>query len=548
AALLTGGGAALCAPDEGADTPALASAGAAVPAASAAAMEPAALEELLAPIALYPDALLGAMFAAASHSQEVMDAGNWRLENSSLAGPALDAAAAKAGFGPGTRALLAFPTVLDMMCKNFDWTQQLGAAFNADQGALMAAAQRLRAQAVAVGNLASGTEQQVEQRTVNEQRVVEITPTNPTQVYVPQYNPEAVYTQPAPAPVQYIAVPGAVDVTQVVAGPSTGDLIAAGVIGFTAAVIIANIFNQNRYPPDYYHYYPYPYPRWGYGFFYYDNRPWYARGYRYRPNYGYGGYRPGYHGGRRYHPPANYPHVWNQPGAWHQPPPGYRSSLMVTVNTTQVTYFNRFGNNQNLSGGGKPRPALVAAPVRERVNAQYRPASRPLPAAPVAPPGGQGRPTRDNFAPVPGRPDKPVYQPATPPREVPKITERDVKNRLPPASVEPTAPPRPQAQPATRPQAQPATRPQAQPATRPQAQPATRQQDQPATRPQAQPATRPQDQPATRREAKPATRPQDQPATRREAKPATRPEPKKDHATSTQAAPKAAKSTKNQLQ
>ena len=241
AALLTGGGYAAYAQDGGNPSDA-------APPASAAAMEPVALEELLAPIALYPDALLGAMFAAAAHPQEVMDAGNWRLENPALEGPALDTAAEKAGFGPGTRALLTFPTVLDMMCQNFDWTQQLGAAFNADQGALMAAAQRLRAQALAAGNLASSPEQQVEQRTINEQQVVEIRPTTPTQVYVPQYNPEAVYTQPASAPVQYVAVPGAPGVTQVVAGPSTGDLIAAGVIGFTTAVIIANIFNQNRYP------------------------------------------------------------------------------------------------------------------------------------------------------------------------------------------------------------------------------------------------------------------------------------------------------------
>ena len=518
--LLMGGGYAARAQD-GRDPSGTASASPldAAPPASAAAMEPVALEELLAPIALYPDALLGAMFATAAHPQEVMDAGNWRLENPALEGPALDTAAEKAGFGPGARALLAFPTVLDMMCQNFDWTQQLGAAFNTDQGALMAAAQRLRAQALAAGNLASSPEQQVEQRTINEQQVVEIRPTNPTQVYVPQYNPEAVYNQPSSAPVQYVAVPGALGVTQVVAGPSTGDLIAAGVIGFTTAVIVANIFNQNRYPADYYTYYRYPYPRWGFGFFYYDNRPWYARGYRYHPNYGYGGYRHGYRGGRHYRPPSDYPYVWNQPGPWHQASPGYRPNTVVTVNTTQVTYFNRFGNNQNLSAGSKPRPALVAAPVRARVDVQYRPASRPPVAAPAVPPGGP-----------PAGQGRPNYQGAPPPREAPKVRAQDADNNWPPASVKPATPAQPS--PVRQPTNGPAPRPTAQPAPRPAAQPTPRPAAQPAPRPTAQPAPRPAAQPAPR----PTAQPTAQSA------------PGKDHTTPPNSAPKPAKSSKNQTQ
>ena len=506
-ALLTGASYAAHAQDGGNPSgTAIASPLDAAPPASAAAMEPVALEELIAPIALYPDALLGAMFAAAAHPQEVMDAGNWRLENPALEGPALDAAAEKAGFGPGTRALLAFPTVLDMMCQNFDWTQQLGAAFNADQGALMAAAQRLRAQALAAGNLASSPEQQVEQRTINEQQVVEIRPTTPTQVYVPQYNPEAVYTQPSSAPVQYVAVPGAPGVTQVVAGPSTGDLIAAGVIGFTTAVIIANIFNQNRYPADYYAYYRYPYPRWGFGFFYYDNRPWYARGYRYHPNYGYGGYRHGYRGGRHYHPPSHYPHVWNKPGPWHRPPPGYRPNTVVTVNTTQVTYFSRFGQNQNLSDGSKPRPALVAAPVRARVDVQYRPASRPPAATSAVQPGGTGRPSAEQ--------GQPRYQAAPPPRNVPKISPQDANDKRPPASVEPVT------------QAQPS--------------PGRQPTNEPAPRPAAQPTPRPAAQ------SKPQSKPQPKP--RPTPQPAAQPAPAKDRTTPPNSAPKPAKSSKNQTQ
>jgi hypothetical protein len=256
------------------------------PPASAEALEATALEELLAPIALYPDALLGAMFATASHPQEVLDAGNWRLDKQQLSGRELDEAAERSGFGPGARMLLAFPSVLDMMCQNFAWTRRLGAVFNADQTALMAAVQRLRAQAVAQGNLTSTPEQEVSQRTVDAQQVVEITPTNPRVFHVPQYNPEAVYTQPALVPAQVVPVPGEYGVTRVIAGSnsgfSTGQVVAAGVIGFTAGIVLANLFDDDRsVHREYYNRYPSPYPRWGTGYFYYDDRPWSVAVYRY---------------------------------------------------------------------------------------------------------------------------------------------------------------------------------------------------------------------------------------------------------------------------
>ena len=108
-------------------TAAPADASALAPSASPEAMTPAALEELLAPIALYPDSLLGVLLSSATHPQEVMDGGNWLLQQKAT-GVALDAEAQQAGFGPSVRALLQFPTVVDMMCQNFDWTQQLGSA------------------------------------------------------------------------------------------------------------------------------------------------------------------------------------------------------------------------------------------------------------------------------------------------------------------------------------------------------------------------------------------------------------------------------------
>ena len=98
------------------------------PAITEASWTPDALEALVAPIALYPDQLVGQILAASVNSQEVLDGGNWLLQNQDLKGDQLDAAAQKAGLGPAMRALVQFPSVVDMMCQNIDWTRQLGTA------------------------------------------------------------------------------------------------------------------------------------------------------------------------------------------------------------------------------------------------------------------------------------------------------------------------------------------------------------------------------------------------------------------------------------
>jgi hypothetical protein len=301
--------------------------------ASADAMAPAALDELLAPVALYPDALLAQVLAAATNPQEVMDGGNWLLQNTNLQGQALQDAAKQAGFGPPMQALVMFPTVVDMMCQNFDWTKQLGSAFDADQGAVMASVQRLRAQAASVGNLKSNPQQKVETRTVEKQQVIVIQPTDPKIIYVPTYNPQVVYITPAPP------VP--------VVGPTSGDVIAAGLIGFTAGVIVGSMFSNNTY---------YPYPNWAYGGVWYGGHPYNRNVYVYAPNYN-RGYPPGYRPGYGYRPPVNYPNGWN------------RASTLPAYNSSN--YYSRFNGNQNLRPGNSP-PPLVGNNVSNRPGA-YRP-------------------------------------------------------------------------------------------------------------------------------------------------------------------------------
>ncbi|HZF28988.1 MAG TPA: DUF3300 domain-containing protein [Gammaproteobacteria bacterium] len=300
-------------------TPAPATAAPHVPAVSVtqASWAPDALEELLAPIALYPDSLLSQVLAASVNAQEVLDAGNWLIENQDLNGDALDAAAEKVGFGPAMRALVNFPTVIDMMCQQMDWTRQLGSAFTSDQKGVLDAVQRLRAQAAEVGNLKTTPQQTVETKTENDKVVIEVKPADPMVVYVPQYNPQVIYVQPPPPPPPVVTT-----TTTVIHEDNNDDEVAAGLIGFGIGILVAGAFNDNYYC------------HWGYGSVYMGARPFYPPAYAYRPVYG-PAFRPGY----GYAPPAGYRNNYRS---------GYRSGNNVVINNND--YYGRFSNNQNLKG------------------------------------------------------------------------------------------------------------------------------------------------------------------------------------------------------
>jgi hypothetical protein len=277
------------------------------------------LEQLVAPIALYPDQLVGQILTASVNSQEVLDAGNWLLQNQALSGDALDSAAGQAGFGPAMRALVQFPTVVDMMCQQIDWTRQLGAAFTSNQQAVLDAVQRLRKQAAAVGNLKSTPQQKVETHEEQEKTIIEVKPANPQVIYVPQYNPQVVYTTPPPAPVA--AAPAANTV-------STEDAVAGGLLAFGVGIIVGSAIQSNNYC----------YPHWGAGAVYVGPRPFYPPAYVYRPAYG-AGFHPSY----RYASPVNYRNAYNNTAV--------RNNLNVNVNNSN--YFNQFKNDRNLTGAGR---------------------------------------------------------------------------------------------------------------------------------------------------------------------------------------------------
>lgn len=147
------------------------------------------LDQMLAPIALYPDSLLAQILLAATYPNQIMEANQWVSDHEGLKGPALDRALEAFTWDLSIKALVPFPQVLDMMAREPEWTRELGQAFLAQQVEVMESIQRLRRRARAAGHLRTS----VEQRVVVRQRCIEILPTNPQVVYVPCYNPVVVY-------------------------------------------------------------------------------------------------------------------------------------------------------------------------------------------------------------------------------------------------------------------------------------------------------------------------------------------------------------------
>jgi hypothetical protein len=169
-------------------TPAPSAAQSATQASNAKAFSQEQLDQMLAPIALYPDALLAQVLMASTYPLEVVSAARWVQANPKVTGKALEDAMQKQTWDPSVKSLAAFPTVLQMMNEKIEWTQQLGDAFLAQRTDVMAGVQALRHKAYAQGNLKSTQQQKV----VVEKQTITIEPASTT-VYVPVYNPTVVY-------------------------------------------------------------------------------------------------------------------------------------------------------------------------------------------------------------------------------------------------------------------------------------------------------------------------------------------------------------------
>ncbi len=147
------------------------------------------LAQILAPIALYPDALLSQILMASTYPLEVVEADRWMKENAGLKGDALDQALLDREWDPSVKSLCHFPAILGAMSEKIAQTTRLGDAFLGQQDDVMAMVQELRAKAREAGNLKSTKEQNV----VVEKETIIIESANPEVVYIPSYDPAYVY-------------------------------------------------------------------------------------------------------------------------------------------------------------------------------------------------------------------------------------------------------------------------------------------------------------------------------------------------------------------
>src|SRR5207248_9190299 len=183
------------------------------------------LEQLVAPIALYPDALVAQVLGASTFPDQIAVADNWLQQNKNLTGTPLMEAVDKQQWDPSVKALTQFPSVLDNLAKNLSWTSSLGEAYHTQAADVMSAVQALRARAKAAGNLNSGSQITVVQQSP---QTIVIQPTNPQVVYVPQYSPTVVYGAPVTTP-----------------GYSTAAVVTTAVLAFGVGIAVGAAMNNS---------------------------------------------------------------------------------------------------------------------------------------------------------------------------------------------------------------------------------------------------------------------------------------------------------------
>jgi hypothetical protein len=174
-------------------------------------LEPAQLDQLLAPIALYPDTLLSQTLMASTFPLEVVQTARWSQANAGLKGDKAVQAVAGETWDVSVKSLVAFPEVPAMMNEKLDWTQKVGDAFLSQQKDVLDSVQRLRNQAYEAGNLKSGEQQTIVVEQAPQQTIIKVEPANPQVIYVPTYNPTVVYgtwAYPAYPPVYIPPPPG----------------------------------------------------------------------------------------------------------------------------------------------------------------------------------------------------------------------------------------------------------------------------------------------------------------------------------------------------
>jgi hypothetical protein len=450
------------------------------------------LDQLLAPVALYPDSLLAQITTASTNPQEILDVDNWLQQNPGLSGTALTDAAEQQGFDPAFIALTNFPQVLDMMAQNIDDYAAIGEVFSADQGAVTASIQRLRAQAYAAGALRSNEQQQVEVQQPAGQTIYVIQPANPQVVYVPVYNPTVVYVR-----------------------PSSSTVVVTSLITFGAGIAIGALLVDNR---------PWGWGGWGWSWgshrAYYNHVVWVGWGNPYRP-----------------------PNVWYRPrpvpytgrpgygGNWHYRPPNYRPPAPAPRPPNRPPWGPSNPPGHRPPAGGrppapKPKPGQPTHPIAKptpKPPGSTKPTTRPTTKPPAKPTTGKPSP------PAQGKPDSPGGNRPPVNGSKPPDTTRPAPQPKPKPMPEGTAPPKtkPATPPGTtRPGPQPKPKPTpegaAQPKPKSTAPPAT---TRPATQAKPAPKPAPSSGSPPPKQAPAQSKPAPKPAPKSQPKPPPQPQP-----------------------
>jgi Protein of unknown function (DUF3300) len=162
------------------------------------------LDQLVAPIALYPDALVAQILAASTYPTEVVEADRWLQQHPQVQGETLAQSVNGQSWQPSVKAVASFPSVLAMMDQNLSWTSALGEAYVREPQNVMDAVQAMRGRAQQAGNLQSTSQENV----ATDAGTITIEPTDPEVVYVPEYDPWLVYGEPLALYPGWVDVPG----------------------------------------------------------------------------------------------------------------------------------------------------------------------------------------------------------------------------------------------------------------------------------------------------------------------------------------------------
>ena len=220
------------------------------PAGTGAPMSPQQLDDLVAPIALYPDPLLGEVLAASTYPMEIAEAEQWVRDHPNWKPSKLMDRAKKENWDPSVQGLVAFPDVLARLTQNMSWTTQLGNAFLAQQADVMQAVQRMRAKPMAKGTLHSTPQETVTTQNQGGQTAIVIEPANPDVWYVPNYNPAYIWGPPVWGAYPPLLYPGIDIGSGVVSRHRSGSLfwrlgrLGLGRLGLDARLVSAGVFSS----------------------------------------------------------------------------------------------------------------------------------------------------------------------------------------------------------------------------------------------------------------------------------------------------------------